>query len=366
MGDEQMIPLNKPFFSQETKDLVNYVLDSGMVSQGKMVETFEEIVRKYVGAKYAVAVSSCTAGMVTTLLAKKKYYNNVILTSPFTFPAIQSITKFIEYDDDPYVEQLDVNVSTYNIEIELIRKYARSYRWNLTMPIHQFGMPCDMNEINEISDKTKAVVIQDAACALGSEYKGTKIGSSGTAVFSFHGRKIITTGEGGMVVTDDEELYKELVQMRQFGRNKDGEFVGRGLNFKMSDVQAAMGIGQMEYIDALVKERRAIASIYDEYLETLGITPPYKGIDTVKFKTNYQSYVVRLPEVKDITKVIDHMRNAGVEAQIGSYDNSNGRCKVSAELARTTVALPIWPGMGETEIAEVMMAFKTAVGVCGY
>lgn len=360
------VPLNKPFFSNETKELVMNVLNSGMVSQGEMVEQFEEEVRKYVGAKYALAVSSCTAGMWMVLNTFDQ--RAVWWTVPaFTFPAIHNIKEM--YGSDVQLNQIDVSNETYNIKTKEIESGMFT---ETIVPVHQFGMPCDMDEIQRIARKNRrAFVLEDAACALGSKYKGRMIGSTGTAVFSFHGRKILTTGEGGMIVTDDEELYEQCLQMRQFGRDKAGNWGGSGLNFKMSDVAAAMGIGQMKWLDATIGRRREIAETYNKQLNELLIDVyqefnylaiPYRKED--RTGTNWQSCVIKLHEkegVKTRDEVLNRMRANGIEVQVGSYDQSHGACKNSAHLARTTLALPIWPEMTTEDIDLVINALEEAL-----
>lgn len=362
MMNKWKVPLNKPFFSNETKELVMNVLNCGMVSQGEMVEQFEEEVRKYVGAKYALAVSSCTAGMWMVLRRKitEKNKINSINIPAFTFPAINECARELVRR----ITLTDVDLITYNTIPSQI------FHERVITPIHQFGMPCNMDAIRKTAKETESFVLEDAACALGSKYKGKMIGSEGTAVFSFHGRKILTTGEGGMILTDDEELYERCLLMRQFGRSKTGQFEGDGLNFKMSDVAAAMGLGQMKEIETAVDMRRWWADEYRDRLMEQAIRPPYKGIWPdhrgvgPEYETNYQSYVVDLGDVdtgKTRDAVLHKMRANGIEAQVGSYDQSNGTCKNSARLAATTLALPIWPEMTLEDIDMVINALEEAL-----
>jgi len=355
MMNKWKVPLNKPFFSNETKELVMNVLNSGMVSQGEMVEQFEEEVRKYVGAKYALAVSSCTAGMWMILRSTIKGNNkiNSVNIPAFTFPSANECARELVRR----ITLTDVDISTYNAIPSLILHES------VIIPIHQFGMPCDMDVIRKTAKENEALVIEDAACALGSKYKGRMVGSEGTAVFSFHGRKVLTTGEGGMIVTDDEDLYEKCLQMRQFGRSKAGEFIGHGLNFKMSDVAAAMGIGQMKEIKTIVEMRQWWADEYRDRLMEQAIRPPYRRVRR-EYETNYQSYVVDLGDVgtgKTRDEILRTMIENGIEVQVGSYDQSKGKCKNSAELARTTLALPIWTEMTLEDIDIVINALEEAL-----
>jgi dTDP-4-amino-4,6-dideoxygalactose transaminase len=338
------IPLNKPYIDIQEHVAVGDVLKSGMLSQGEVVEEFEEKVRRYVGAKYAVAVSSCTAGLYLALRNLVDLWDCNVAIPAFTFPAAQCCVK--HFGGEMSIAHIDVRGDTYNIDTCDLRKVFG--RVDTVIPIHQFGLPCEMDGVNKIADETDAMVIQDAACALGSTYKGEPVGKHGTAVFSSHGRKIITTGEGGMIVTDNEELYDQLIEGRQFGRNSLGEFKGEGLNYKMSDLAAAVGCVQMEKLPEILRERAKVTSIYNKTLVNEEITKPINDDGT-----NWQSYVIRLRDEETRNNILNKMRKLGIEVQIGSFDNSNGTCEVSKELSKTTLALPIWPGMTEEMIETV-------------
>jgi len=379
------IPLAKPFFDQAETDAITEVMASGMVSQGKKVEEFEEKVRKYVGAKYAVAVSSCTAGLYLALRDSVDLWDTEVAIPAFTFPAAQMCVK--HFSGEMAVEHVDVDKNTYNIDThDLENKVIRKNKLqsfdevDVIIPIHQYGLPCNMDEIRRIASIGEQFVLEDAACALGSEYKGEKIGRRGTCVFSFHGRKICTTGEGGMVVTDDEELYEKVLEGRQFGRNKQGQFYGTGLNWKMSDIHAAIGIAQMEKLPEILSRRSFVAKTYNETLfqhTERDSLSSMRGMDIglpsqIDYlygdcRTNWQSYVVRLtPQMKngvipgrDLIK--DRMIAKGIEVQVGSFDNSGGACKVSAELAATTLALPIYAGMYDEDVERVVTTLEEAM-----
>jgi len=340
------IPLAKPYFDETEILAVNEVLASGMVSQGKKVEEFEEQVRRYVGAKYAIALNSCTSGLYLATRSKVDLWNTRIAIPAFTFPAAQNVVK--HFGGEMSIEHVDVDKKTYNINVHHLNQITRKPRHPINMvdtiiPIHQFGLPCDMDSIEQTAQEHDMNIIEDAACALGSTYKGEQIGKRGTAVFSFHGRKIITTGEGGMVVTDNEELYEQILEARQHGRNSHGEFMSSGLNFKMSDIHAAIGIAQMEKLDSIIAQRKEIAFKYWRKIHNPSIWTP--NIDPIYSQTNWQSYVVRLSPHINRDSVITKMKELGIETQIGSYDNSKGTCETSDMLAKTTIALPIWPGM---------------------
>jgi dTDP-4-amino-4,6-dideoxygalactose transaminase len=328
-----------------------------MLSQGEMVEEFEEMVKKYCGAKYAVAVSSCTAGLYLALRNIVDLWNCRVAIPAFTFPAAQCCAK--HFGGEMGIEHIDVNKDTYNVNIENLEKKMHRNRFDsieAIIPIHQFGLPYDIDEVNRIARECNACVIQDAACAMGSTCDGEPIGKHGTAVFSFHGRKILTTGEGGMVVTDDGELYDKIMEGRQFGRNSHGEFRGEGMNFKMSDLAAAVGCVQMEKLPEILRERAKVASMYNDELTNDRIIKPKIGEGT-----NWQSYVIRLKDEKIRNRVISELRSMGIEVQIGSYDCSNGHCETSKLLSETTIALPIWPGLSKQNIEMIAHEVETRV-----
>jgi perosamine synthetase len=373
------IPLNRPYTGKEEIDAIRGVLDSGMVSSGAVVEEFEEVVRKYVGAKYAVAVSSATAGIYLALKAYDIWKE--ALVPAFTFPAAEvAVNEAIDYGATLVdVSRGTMNSEAGNFQMEICKEMAHGSNVGCVIPIHQYGFPVMMNELHGVlnwhfgESKEMPVIIEDAACALGSEYQGEKIGAKGTAVFSFHGRKIVTTGEGGMVVTDNEEVYEKIREGREYGKDKKGTFSGTGLNFKLSNIAAAMGIVQMGKIDEIIWRRKNIARRYDELLSSQIIDnydwynyyhPPYFGLERRYTDTNWQSYVIQFYEKKGIPtrdRIMEIMRLWGIEVQIGSYDNSEGGCPESARLARTTLALPIWPGMNYSQVENVVDALCNAI-----
>ena len=362
-----MIPLARPYFDANEHLAVSEVLRSGMVSSGKKVEEFEEMVRRYVGAKYAVAVSSCTAGIYLALRNSVDLWDCNVAIPAFTFPAAQECVK--HFSGEMAIEHIDVERDTYNINDDhLIERLSKLFETRneigAIIPIDQFGMSCNIDMINKsalkyANDDTIAV-IRDSACALGSEYKGEKVGRRGTCVFSFHGRKIVTTGHGGMVCTDDEELYEKVLEGRQFGKDKTGKFVSSGLNFQLSDLQATIGIAQMEKLDEILRLREEIAHQYWRAITNTNIWTPNNTKTHVDSKTNWQSYIVRLQGV-DRDLVMKRMLENGVQCQVGSYNWGGKECPVSEELAATALALPIWAGMSEEMIEHIVKELETCI-----
>lgn len=372
-----MIHLNKPFFTTEEYERVMDVLSGGMVSQGKKVAEFEEVIRKYVGAKYAVAFNSATTALYSALRSKVDIWDCHVAIPAFTFPAAQKCVE--HFGGEMSVANIDVKKKTYNMDIDhLIKEISSRSRStykkiDMVIPIHQYGNTIDCTSLYNAKEEYGYDIIEDAACALGTEDKyGNKTGSKGTAVFSFHGRKIITTGEGGMLVTDNKELYENVKQMRQFGKDDNNKYKSTGLNFKMSDIAATIGIAQMKKLDNIVVNRNNIASYYKIAFNESRILKdvryvtdiPYVDINNRDRTNNFQSYVITLGYQVKRNKVIQEMKRMGIETQVGSYDYSNGECKNSAFLAEHTLALPIYPQLCMEEFNYIIESLESAICLC--
>lgn len=357
------IPLAKPFFDDAERDAVKNVLESGMVSSGQVTEEFESVVKKYTGAKYCVAVSSCTAGLHLVLNMISPIRRSRIAITAFTFPAVQSI---VDYEGGQ-VTNIDVERDTYNISPRDLERNL--FGVDVIVGTDMFGLPCDRDKLEQIAHEKDIPIVYDAACSLGSEYEGERIGKNGTNIFSFHCRKIACTGEAGVIVTNDDEIAEKVICGRQHGRDKKGNFAGIGLNYKISNVTAAIGIAQIEKLPTILRERNRVADTYWDAITQMNSAPyvmgpiysgscvwiPGYGNENAlgSTKTNWQSYVVRLQGVNR-DAVMHKMRAAGIEVQIGARDNSNGSCPISKELSMSTLALPIYPQMTSEEIKKVV------------
>ena len=249
-------------------------LASPFLTCGPEVKEFERKICEYTGAKYCVVVNSATSGLHIAMAAAGIGVGDDVITSPITFLSSANCARFVGAD----VRFADVEPETANIDPEEIRKQITE-RTKAVVPVHFAGQSCDMKAINDVLWDThrKIYIIEDAAHAIGSEYNGTKVGSckySDMTVFSFHPVKTITTCEGGAVTTNDEELYKKLLAYRAHGMHKDGEMTKTweyemrelGYNYRMTDVQAALGISQLKKLDRFKKRRREIVDFYNKHL----------------------------------------------------------------------------------------------------
>lgn len=326
------IPYGRQNINNEDIDAVVAVLRSNWITQGPTIERFERAVADYCGAKYAVAVSSGTAALHIACLAAGLGADDILWTSPNTFVASANCALYCRARPD----FVDIDPSTLNMSVEaLSAKLTVTTEERLpkiVIPVHFAGQSCDMEKIHSLSKEYGFMVIEDACHALGGSYKGRKIGScefSDMAVFSFHPVKSITTGEGGMILTNNDELHQKLIRLRTHGitRNPDymqGEShepwyyqqIELGFNYRMTDIQAALGISQLKRLDEFVAYRHCLASRYGEALKDIPLTLPRQHTDTY---SAHHLYVVRL-KVDKISKthrqVFEELRGAGIQVNL--------------------------------------------------
>jgi len=295
--------------------LLKEVLDSGFLVQSKYVAQFERQVATYLGVKHAVAVSSGTAALHLSLISLGIGPGDEVIVPAYTFPATANVAELV--GAKPVL--VDVDLDTYNIQVAHIKE-AISQKTRAIIPVHLFGNPADMGPIVEIASVHDLVVIEDAAGALGSEYKRRKCGTIGTlGCFSFHPRKIVTTGEGGMVVTDDDRLAESVRNLRNHGMQPSGsqrDFIAAGFNYRMNELEATLGIIQMQEIDKIIPERQDLAKLYMELLRdnsNIVFQETLPGCFSV-----WQAFVVRLKNMNTIS-ILDSLKKAGIEANIGTY-----------------------------------------------
>ncbi len=263
----------KQNITEEDIQAVVETLRSPYLTCGPKVKEFEKAICDYTGAKYCVAVNSATSGLHIAMMAAGVCKNDEVITSPMTFLASANCARFCGAE----VKFADVEKETANIDPKEIEKHI-TQKTKAVVPVHFAGQSCDMEGINKALPRDRKIyIIEDAAHAIGSNYKDTKVGSckySDMTVFSFHPVKTITTCEGGAVTTNDEELYKKLCAFRAHGMHKDGEMVNDwryemrelGYNYRMTDVQAALGISQLKRLDVFKKRRREIVDYYNKNL----------------------------------------------------------------------------------------------------
>jgi len=368
-----MIPLSRPYFDSEELYEIKEVLDSGWVSQGPKVKEFENKVADYVGAKYAIAVTNCTSALHLALLSLGISTGDEVLVADYTFPATGHSVLYC--GAKPFF--VDVNLDTYNIDSDKIEEKITE-RTKAIIPVHTFGQPAEMDKVMKIAHDYNLKIVEDAACALGAKYKTEYAGTIGNiGCYSFHARKGITTGEGGMVVTSDKTLAEKIRYLSVFGMETAHEresadkiaipsFSGVGYNYKMSDVSAAVGVAQMKKIEQIIKRKRELAKYYDEKLKDIdGINSPRVHEDVTHV---YQSYVTLVDKQINRNELINKLRNKGVQNQIGTYSsfiqpvyNSNEKCQNSLDVFNRALTLPMYYTLQEEEIDFVCETLMTTL-----
>ena len=274
---EDFIPISKPSIAAKEIDYVNDAVKSGWVSSiGKYIELFEKNFANYCGVNYALSTSNATVALHLSLVALGIKEGDEVIIPDITFIATANAVKYTGANVVP----IDINKNTLCIDPKFIEKAINS-KTKAIMPVHLYGHPADLIKINEIAKKHNLYIIEDAAEALGAEIQGKRVGGFGNAgVFSFYGNKIITTGEGGMITTNDEKLYNKMLYLRDHAMSKEKRYwhTEVGFNYRMTNLQAALGVAQLERVDELLYKKRLI---FDWYKERLG---NFKGI-----KMNYQA-----------------------------------------------------------------------------
>jgi perosamine synthetase len=298
---KQTIPIAKPYLGQEEEAAVVETLRSGWLSQGPRVAEFEREFAAFVGAKHAIALSSCTTALHLAFVAANLEPGDEVLCPSLSFIATANSIRYV--GATPIF--VDIDPLTFNIDPNRIEE-AITPRSRAILAVHQIGLPAAMNQINEIASRRNLLVIEDAACAIGSEYFGKHIGAphSWMACFSFHPRKILTTGEGGMITTNDDQLASRLRPLRQHAMTVSDvarhsaksvvieSYDEVGYNFRMTDMQAAVGLVQLGRVPGFIERRRAFAARYTETLLKLGwLMPPSEPAGC---RHNFQSYMARL------------------------------------------------------------------------
>ena len=371
---EIKVPLLRPYFDSEELEEIKKVLDSGWVSQGPKVKELEDEIAEYLGVKYAIAVTNCTSALHLALLSIGVKRGDEILVADFTFPATGHAVLYCRAK--PIF--VDIDLKTYNINPESIEEKITE-RTKAIIPVHTFGQPAEMDKIMEIAKDHNLKVIEDVACALGAKYKNKHAGTIGdVGCFSFHARKGITTGEGGMVVTNDKNLADKIRNLSVFGmtsawdREKSTEFIipeftAVGYNYKMSDITAAVGVAQLRKLDRIIERKRELAKYWDEKLQEMDfIEAPYVSKNV---KHIYQSYVALVDKCINRNTLIETLMKTGIQTQIGTYAshiqpvyNSNQKCPNSLEIFNRSLALPMYYMLTEEDIDEAVSLLKKAVG----
>jgi dTDP-4-amino-4,6-dideoxygalactose transaminase len=366
------VPLSGAYLGEREEELVLEVLRSGRLSLGPMLDRFEERIADRVGAPYAVAVSSGTAGLHLLCRIAGIGPGDEVITSPISFVA--SANCFILEGGTPVFA--DVNPRTLNLDTDAVEA-AITERTKAIVAVDMFGYPCELDDLRAIANRHGLLVIEDAAEALGAVYKGRPIGSHGpSAVFGFYPNKQITTGEGGVVVTHSEDERRQLVSLRNQGRSYEGggwfHHVQVGFNYRWTDIQAAIGVAQLEKLDEILSLRLAAAERYTELLADVAASPLVA--DDADHARSWFVYVVQLEPGVDRDGVMESLRADGISTaeyvpcvhlqpyMRELYGFAEGDCPVAEDVSRRTLALPFHTGIEEADQERVVDTLRRALG----
>ncbi|HZG36083.1 MAG TPA: DegT/DnrJ/EryC1/StrS family aminotransferase [Gaiellaceae bacterium] len=367
----QGVPLSSPYLDERDEELVLEVLRSGRLSLGPTIDRFEELFAETVGAPYAAAVSSGTAGLHLLCRLAGLAPGDEAITSPYSFVA--SANCAIYEGATPVFA--DVDEHTMNLDPAGVEA-AVTPRTKAVIAVDIFGYPCELDPLRELCERHGLTLIQDACEALGAEYRGAPVGSHGPpAVFAFYPNKQLTTGEGGMVTTHSENEWSLLKSLRNQGRADGGGWLDHarlGFNYRIDDIRAALGIGQLEKLPTILSLRAAAAARYADLLAGLdGLELPLA--DDADHLRSWFVYVVKLDRAVDRERVIASLDAQGIASSRylpsihlqaymrETYGFREGLCPVSEDLSRRTLALPFFTAISEEEQARVAEALAAAL-----
>jgi len=349
------VPLSKPFIGNEEERLVLEVLRSRFLTRGPILEQFEKEFAAYIGVKHAVAVSSGTSALHLALLLHGIGQGDKVITSPFTF--IASVNPILYVGAKPIFA--DIDPITYNIDSEKLNEVIDE-KTKAVIVVHVFGVSCDMKPIMDICNDKKLILIEDACEALGATYHGRKVGTFSTSCFSFYPNKPITTCEGGMLCTDDYQKMLYAKALRNQGRSGEEWLEHRwiGYNYRMSDVHAAIGLGQLRKIDTIQRMRKHNAEIYTKFLTRIsGVrTPPHiDGRTWFVYVTQFEERdeMARKLQVKGI-ECKTYFPPVHLQAPYTKSGFKEGDYPVCEAVGRRVLALPFFTNMTIKEIKYVV------------
>jgi perosamine synthetase len=358
-------PLAKPYIGKEEHRAVRAVLNSGHLSLGPVYKKFEEEFAKKIGTKYACAVSSGTAGLHLAAIAAGIKAGDEVITTPFSF--IASANCILYVGAKPVF--VDIDPVTYNIDVNKIENKINK-RTKAILVVHIFGQAVDMNPIMALAKKYRLKIIEDACESILAEYRGKKVGTFGeSAVFAFYPNKQMTTGEGGMLVTDNKKIYELCCSLRNQGRSENMQWLDHerlGYNYRLGEISAALGMAQLGKIDWLVKEKQKVAGLYGELFQNFSDLVQVPAIASNNVHTWFV-YVIKIKnkEVKR-DKIIEQLKKEGISSKpylpsIHLFDfyrkkfgYKEGDYPVSEQVSDYSLALPFYIGLKKKDIKNIV------------
>lgn len=361
-----MIPIAKPLIGEEEINAVVEVLKSGMLAHGKEVEAFEKEFAQYLGAKHAVAVTNGTAALDVALKALKIGPGDEVITTPFTF--IASANAILFQGAKPVFA--DIDPKTFNLDPNDVLEKIND-KTKAIVVVHLYGQPADMKAFKEIAEDYKLYLIEDCAQAHGAEFEGQKVGTFGDiAAFSFYPTKNMTTGEGGMVVTNNDELAKRADLIRNHGQAEKYLHVELGYNLRMTNIAAAIGRVQLKKLDEWNENRIENARLLSEGISKIeGLTPPY--VDP-RVKHVFHQYVIRVEEEFPLNRdeLMAKLREKGIGTAVHypipvhqqplyqKLGYPKDICPNAIEASKRVLSLPVHPAVGKEDIDYIISALK--------
>ena len=369
-GKPWMIKLAQPHISEQAIDEVVAVLRSGNLVQGTYVEAFEQTLQAYLGVRHVVVVSSGTAALHLCLMALGIGPGDEVIVPAFTFPATANVVELC--GAKPVF--VDIGLDDYCVDVSKL-KYALTAQTKVVMPVHEFGQAAEMDSIQRFAQEHGLFLVEDAACALGTEFAGKRVGSFGAAgCFSFHPRKAITTGEGGAIATDNDALADQLRSLRNHGITRVGgamDFSAAGINYRMTDFQAALGCAQLRDFDQTIVQRIQIAKWYNvQFADIEAIRPPVSLPDR---KHVYQTYHVLLDASVDRERLMAALKAAGIESNLGAqalqctdyykhkYKLAEDDFSHAARAYRSGLALPMGGHIDEQAVSFIAQQLNASI-----
>ena len=369
------LPYHQSWFDDEEINEVVATLKSGWLTTGPRTKRFEDDFKEYIGCKYAIGLNSCTAGLHLALAVMRFEPGDEVITTTMTFPA--TVNVMIHERLCPVF--VDVEPGTLTMDVSKIEQNITP-RTRAIVPVHFAGHPCNMDPIMDIAKKYKLIVIEDAAHALESKYKGRKIGNLGNpTAFSFYANKNITTGEGGMITTNSDELAERLRRLRNHGASIPEEVRHRGpkphelpafdefgFNYRMTDLQGAVGLEQLKKLEGFIEERSKWAQWYRDELDVFEWLhcpqEPQEG------RHSWQSFVTWVEPDAPLTRneLMDRLHEKGISTRpgthavtdLGAYRDFKSKCPVATECAEQTMAIPLHNQMREVDYVRVVDEIK--------
>jgi len=349
-----MISISKPFIGEEEKKGVLETLESGMLAQGSRTAQFEERFAELCGVNHAIATSNGTSALYIALLANGVGPGDEVITTPFTF--IATINAILLAGAQPVF--VDIDDKTFNIDPIKIEE-AVTPNCKALLPVHLYGQMCDMDRIRAIAEKHQLAIIEDACQAVMASFKGKRSGSFGTGTFSFYATKNMMTGEGGMITTDDDQIAKQSRMIRNHGMQKRYYHEMFGFNFRMMDLQAAIGLAQLDRLEAFTARRKTNAAYLNGEIKSVMTPITRKECDHV-----WHQYTIRVENGKSRDAAVDALRHAGIGTGIyypvpahqqASIKEVVGEQElpVAEQMADEVLSLPVHPQLTEEDLEHI-------------